>query len=429
MPLVVVGGFGQYVTCPIAPYNRTDWVQGELCKLWVHISCNKLKSVPKQYVCPGCVHRGLSTHDILRGEDTYLKNMDTQRQLIKGLPEGTYGKGAAGEFRVYMAELGDSTPTLQRTIGERFLGTFHASCIIVLLLNRIIAFLQGKVRNGDSSPWWSSLLCWAQAPSKCLFVMMGTGLHAWLAKLFFKEFHAGGIVCVAAAHPYVLQPKRHCVHRPWIPTSLCNLRAKATVQTHPLLPILLRRLRIVFCVMSEQWEQYTVAYRNCGALDRTSLPDLSALKETSCTSALEEIFFGALSDQWKLMGPTAALWRVTPTAFSRVNASVDMSLLEEDVPQLIHRAARVEEMHGRCVRKFCIQLAKSKQDDIVQAQRQKKEAKPARQQAEPQTAHAREERAKAKQPGPAPKRRERAPDTHTAYQARRRVVASKHRLS
>ena len=107
--------------------------------------CNNLKSVPKQNVCPGCVHHCFFTRDIPCGEDTYLKNMDAQRQLIKGLLEGSYGKGAADDFRVYMAELGDSTPTLGLTIGERFFGTFYASCIILLLLNRIITFLQDNV--------------------------------------------------------------------------------------------------------------------------------------------------------------------------------------------------------------------------------------------------------------------------------------------
>ena len=75
-----------------------------------------------------------------------------------------------------------------------------------------------------------------------------------------------------------------------------------------------------------------------------------------------------------------------------------MPLLEEDVPQVIHRAARVEEMHGKCVKNFRIQLTKRKQDDILQAQRQKEEAKRARQQAQAQAARAREDRAKAKQP-------------------------------
>ena len=61
--------------------------------------------------------------------------------------------------------------------------------------------------------------------------------------------------------------------------------------------------------------------------------------------------------------------------------------------------------------------------DILQAQRQREEAKRARQQAQAKTAQAREERAKAKPPRPPTKKRERAPDTHTARQAKRRVVA------
>ena len=155
----------------------------------------------------------------------------------------------------------------------------------------------------------------------------------------------------------------------------------AIILTHPLLPILLRRLHIVFRVTSEWWEKYTIASRNGGALDPTSSPHLSALKATPCTSIFEESFFGALSDQWKLMRPTTAPWRVTARSISRANASVDMPLLEEDVLQLILRAARVEEMHGKCVENFRIQLAKRKQDDILQAQRQNVEAKRTRQQA------------------------------------------------
>ena len=117
-------------------------------------------------------------------------------------------------------------------------------------------------------------------------------------------------------------------------------------------------------------------------MDPTSSTHLYALKATPCTSVFQESFFGALSNQLKPMGPTAAPWRVTATAISRANASVDMPVLEDDVPHLIHRAARVEEMHGKFVKNFRIQLAKRKQDDILQAQRQKEEAKRAKQQAQ-----------------------------------------------
>ena len=66
-------------------------------------------------------------------------------------------------------------------------------------------------------------------------------------------------------------------------------------------------------------------------------------------------------------GSERALWRVTTTAISRPNASVDMLLFEEDVPHVIHWAARVEEIHWKCVKNFRIRLVKRKQDDILQA--------------------------------------------------------------
>ena len=65
------------------------------------------------------------------------------------------------------------------------------------------------------------------------------------------------------------------------------------------------------------------------------------------------------------MGPIAAPWVVSTTAISCANASVDMTLLEEDVLQVIYRAARVEEMHGKYVKNLRSQLAKRKQDDIL----------------------------------------------------------------
>ena len=72
------------------------------------------------------MHHGFSTRDIPRSEDTYPKNMDTQRQLIKGLLEGSYGKSAAGDFRVCMAELGDSRPTLG--------GPLESDCLVHSML-------------------------------------------------------------------------------------------------------------------------------------------------------------------------------------------------------------------------------------------------------------------------------------------------------
>ena len=138
--------------------------------------------------------------------------------------------------------------------------------------------------------------------------MMGTVLHACWAKPFFQEFHGGRIVSVAAAHHYVLQFQEALCSWALDPKLAVQFEGNgmAIVQTHPLLPILLRRLRIAFRVMSEQWKTYTIPYRIGSALDPISSAHSSALKATPCTSVFEEGFFGALSDQWKLMGTTAA---------------------------------------------------------------------------------------------------------------------------
>ena len=162
-------------------------MQCDLREVRVQTSCNNLKYMPKQYVCPGCVHHGFSTRDIPRGEDTYIKIMDSQWQLIKGAERVAMGRLRPVIFWAYMAELGDFTPTLGRTIGERFFGTFYASCIILVLLNRMIPFFKDKVRNGDSFPWWSSLLRWAQALSTCLVSHDWYGFTYMLGEAFLSK--------------------------------------------------------------------------------------------------------------------------------------------------------------------------------------------------------------------------------------------------
>ena len=89
------------------------------------------------------------------------------------------------------------------------------------------------------------------------------------------------------------------------------------------------------------------------------------------------------------MGSTAAPWRVIATAISPAYASADMPFLEEDVTEVIHRAVRAKEMHGKCVKSFQLQPAKRKQIDMLQAHRHKEDTKQARQQAH--AAHATEE--------------------------------------
>ena len=157
----------------------------------------------------------------------------------------------------------------------------------------IIAFLQHEVRNGDSSPWWSSFFRWAQALFTCLFLMMPTVLHACWAKPFSQLVNEAGIVSLAAAHAYVL--RFQAALRSWAldPKLALQLEGKgmAIVETYPLLHILLGRLGIVFRVMSERWEKYAIVYTNGGALDPTYFPNLSAFKATPCISVFEVGFF------------------------------------------------------------------------------------------------------------------------------------------
>ena len=48
----------------------------------------------------------------------------------------------------------------------------------------------------------------------------------------------------------------------------------------------------------------------------------------------------------RLMGVTAAPWKVRATAISRVNNPVDTIMLDDDVPRVLRLAKEVQEGHG-----------------------------------------------------------------------------------
>ena len=90
-----------------------------------------------------CIKQGLRTEDIV----SFQWNSTSQKQyeLIKALLDGGYGKGAAGDFWIHLAEGGWNSLVLSRTVGERLFGVFFASAQLLLQRQQVITFLQLKV--------------------------------------------------------------------------------------------------------------------------------------------------------------------------------------------------------------------------------------------------------------------------------------------
>ena len=83
---------------------------------------------------------------------------------------------------------------------------------------------------------------------------------------------------------------------------------------------------------------------------------LHVLSNTPCASFFEESYFGNLKDCMRLMGVTAAPWKVRATAISRLNNPVDTIMLDDDVPRVLTFAEEVQEGHGS-IQKFMCDLA------------------------------------------------------------------------
>ena len=88
-----------------------------------------------------------------------------QYEVIKGLLDGGYGKGAARDYWIHLVEGGLNPLILSRTVGEWLCGVFFASANLLVQRQEIVRFLQLKVGTAEEERdgWWGSLLEWVQS--------------------------------------------------------------------------------------------------------------------------------------------------------------------------------------------------------------------------------------------------------------------------
>ena len=361
----------------------TKWVRCNGCGVWCHLACYMLVKPPLVFSCTTCTRDNVFPSPLTWGE-----HLDFQRQVVKALLVGDYGKGAASDFRTFLALDDTDAIYMGRDVGSRFFGAWFCSSRLLHNRSLLVDFLQQKVASkapdptsvdpapvdpapvdpapsDDASPdlapvgptpafgkpggWWKSLLDWLESESALIFLMCGTVLHGCWGKPFVQEINSLDLT-VAQANPVVSRFGNNLQRWKANPEeALHGYNSKGTDQVKALSHLhisMFARLKIIFDQMSRRWLYYTKEYQHGGRLHMGGPTAASILKNTPCTSIACEAFFGTLSDTTKAMGPAAAPWQCTATAIARQNASVTVPLLEADAPSIIQQAISTMAQHG-----------------------------------------------------------------------------------
>ena len=257
-----------------------------------------------------------------------------QYELIKGLLDEGYGKGAAWDFWIHLAEGGWNSLVPSRTVGGRLFGVFFASAQLLLQRQQVIIFLQSKVGNSreEGGGWWGSLLDWIDSVECEVFLMQYAVVHAAWGKPFFMETKGGSLSCLEAC-PVLCRLLRNLEEWAQDPLGsvLLEARAMPIVRASPLFSMLCRRLEVVFGHMTKYWRSYVSPWLPRGGLDPESNPGiLHILSNTPSACFFEESLFGIYKNCMRLMGVTDAPWQVRATALSCANHSVNTTMLDED---------------------------------------------------------------------------------------------------
>ena len=387
----------------------TKWVICSGCAMWCHQVCYSLTDpIPSSFLCQKC-----TTEEVTPWDHAWSWHLDMQRQVVKALTAADYGKGAAADFRNYLADKDENPIIMGRDVGARFFGGFFCSVQILSMRDHSIGVLEGKVQAQSPPPkdaqlprevgdavlledvgdpqaveqagdvptgtkekpkpggWWKSLLEWLRSREGLLFLLCGCVLHACWGKPFFKDILSQDL-SVADALPIVREYTTRLKEWATDPHKALEWegRGMEIVCTYTATNCLYARLRTIFSQMHARWDFYCKEYRPGGGLDVARSPHVRALKNTPCTTVFEESFFGTLTDTMKLMGVRASPWQAIATAISRQNNSILLPLLENDVPQVMALAKETQDRHPNQL-SIRQELNRRKQDDLDRAAEEK----------------------------------------------------------
>ena len=180
-------------------------------------------------------------------------------ELIKALLDGGYGKGAAGDFWIHLAERSWNGWVMSRTIGDRVFGLFFASAQLLLQRQQVITILQLKYGSSreEGGGWWGSLLDWIDIVECEVFFMQNDVVHAFWLKPFVIETKGGPLFCLEACPVVRCQPKNG---EEWVQDAfgavVLQARAMPMVRDFRLLSMFCRPLEVVFGQMAKYSRSY-----------------------------------------------------------------------------------------------------------------------------------------------------------------------------
>ena len=342
------------------------------------------------------------------------------RELVKAFLDGSYGKGAAAEFRGWMAERGVNEVVLGRNVGARFFGVFFVCAQVLVKHDLLVEFskTEPQLNEKHEETWWSGILKWLTSTPALVFLKLGTVLHATWGKVFFTSVSKQKL-SVAQANPFVHTTSDLLMKYATDPSPCMALdgRGMSLVRASPLVRLVKARLRTVFAVMKKQWAKYTVDYLPGGPLNLTTSSSPHLLHTSSATTIFEESVFGTLSAAFRALGVRASPLGAVATTVSKMNRHITQPLTESDVPFVLSQVSNASSKN-----ELRTELADTRKAadakvaaDKARATAEKENRVRAREEREHEQAAKRQRRAesareKAKQPRQ-PRKREREPHT------------------
>ena len=199
----------------------TKWVRCNGCGVWCHLECYRLSKPPSIFTCATCTR-----DNIIPSPLSWAEHLDMQRQVVKALLAGDYGKGAASDFRTFLALDNKDAIYMGRDVGSRFFGAWFCSSRLLHNHTTLVDYLRVKVAKQAPDPvpvdlapvhppivdpapsdpasldlvasnpkpafgkpggWWKSLLDWLESESALVFLMCGTVLHGCWGKPLCKK--------------------------------------------------------------------------------------------------------------------------------------------------------------------------------------------------------------------------------------------------
>ena len=419
----------QHVSClcgqwdPPGGVGPTDSVQCESCLVWVHMSCYSLThdSLPPSFQCVVCQ---LDSVPCVGGTENWEYHEGKLRELVKAFLDGLYGKGAAAEFRGWMAERGVNEVVLGRNVGARFFGVFFVCAQVLVKHDLLVEFSKTKPQLNEKheETWWSGILKWLTSTPALVFLKLGTVLHATWGKVFFTSVSKQKL-SVAQANPFVHTTSDLLMKYATDPSPCMALggRGMSLVRASPLVRLVKARMRTVFAVMQKQWAKYTVHYLPGGPLNLTTSSSPHLLHTSPATTIFEESVFGTLSAAFRALGVRASPLGAVATTVSKMNRHITQPLTESDVPFVLSQVSNASSKN-----ELRTELADSRKAadtkvaaDKARATAEKENRVRAREEREHEQAAKRQRRAesareKAKQPRQ-PRKREREPHTSAEW--------------